>query len=235
MTLIIFFVPFCQTSVSILMALMLWLCLGLQLCWRYWSWRWCWAWAWWTFPGAPTGRPPTPRPLAPLAASGPPEVMGCESSSSKISETESVTAGLFIDSPNEKRVLNFQPPRVHWPSEAACCRRPALPWVWRLAATSAHRPGPVTASEAACRRLALPWAWGLAATSAHRPGPVVASKAACPQLHGGVFSLSNIWIKLSQPISLCFSFAMNIAQISGVVAVRKHFFTLGSPLWRKKI
>ena len=198
MTLIIFFVPFCQTSVSILMALMLlMLCLGLQLCWRYWSGRWCWAWAWWTFPGAPTGRPPTPRPLAPLAASGPP-VMGCESSRSKISETESVIAGLFIDSPKEKRVLNFQPPRVHRPSEAACCRRPALPWVWRLAATSAHRPGPVVASE-----------------------------AACPQLHGGVFSLSDIWIKLSQPISLCFSSAMNIAQISGgvSVAVRKHFFT----------
>ena len=93
------------------MALMLWLCLGLQLCWRYWSWRWCWAWAWWTLPAMPKGgprppRPPLPAPFEAIVA----VVMGCESSSSKISETESVTAGLFIDSPNERRMS--QPPRL---------------------------------------------------------------------------------------------------------------------------
>ena len=45
-------------------------------------------------------------------------VVGVESSSSKMSETESVTAGLFIDSPNERRMS--QPP-VALKAERICC------------------------------------------------------------------------------------------------------------------
>ena len=93
--------PFCQTSVSMLIALMLLLCRGLQLCWRYCSCRlspWCCAWCTWL---EAVPRPPTPFPRFGL---------GCESSSSKMSETESVIAGLFVDSPNEKNWVSlFQP------------------------------------------------------------------------------------------------------------------------------
>ena len=93
--------PFCrQTSVSILMELTLWFSRGLQLCWRYW-----WAWAWWcTSPDeVPLDRPIRAVPLFALVLLAL-AVVGVESSSSKMSETESVTAGLFMDSPNERRM-----------------------------------------------------------------------------------------------------------------------------------
>ena len=101
--------PFCQTSVSMLIALMLLLCRGLQLCWRYCSCRlspWCCAWCTWLEAMIP--RPPTPFPRL--------FGLGCESSSSKMSETESVIAGLFMDSPIEKKWVSL------WIARLVCLR-----------------------------------------------------------------------------------------------------------------